>query len=121
MARCCETLIEKLQLEHVSLLREHGSEDAKTTAALEPIIKQISQLKLVPKMTAVIQTNMRALITRIRSQEKIILDVCVEQAHMPRKQFITTFPDSETDLTWLDQHIAAGESYSDVLKEHQAV
>ena len=112
------TLIDKLHKKHIASLQKRGHDDAKTISALELVLVQISELKLVPKMTAVIQLNMRSLITRIRSQEKIILDVCVEQAHMPRKQFITTFPDSETDLKWLDQHIAAGESYSEVLKEH---
>jgi len=112
------TLIEKLHKKHISALQKYGHDDPKTIAALEPVLGQIAELKLTPKMTAMIQFNMRDLIARIRSQEKIILDVCVEQAHMPRKQFITTFPDNETDLQWLDQHIAAGEKYSDVLKEH---
>jgi len=112
------TLIEKLHKKHMSALQKYGHDDPKTIAALEPVLGQVAELKLTPKMTAMIQFNMRDLIARIRSQEKIILDVCVEQAHMPRKQFITTFPDNETDLQWLDQHIAAGEKYSDVLKEH---
>ena len=112
------TLIEKLHHKHIEALQEHGNADPKTVSILTDVLRQISELKLTPKMTMVIQLNMRSLITRIRAQEKIILDVCVEQAHMPRKQFITTFPDSETDLKWLDQHIAAGESYSEVLKEH---
>ncbi len=112
------TLIEKLHTKHIEALQKYGNTDPKTSSTLEEIITQISELKLTPKMTIVIQLNMRSLITRIRAQEKIILDVCVEQAHMPRKHFITTFPDSETDLKWLDQHIAAGESYSEVLKDH---
>jgi len=112
------TLIEKLHKKHLSTLQKYGHDDPKTVAALEPVLGQIAELKLTPKMTAMIQFNMRDLIARIRSQEKVILDVCVEQAHMPRKQFITTFPDNETDLQWLDQHIAADEKYSPVLKEH---
>jgi len=112
------TLIEKLHKKHLSTLQKYGHDDPKTVAALEPVLGQIAELKLTPKMTAMIQFNMRDLIARIRSQEKVILDVCVEQAHMPRKQFITTFPDNETDLQWLDQHIAADEKYSAVLKEH---
>ena len=112
------TLIAKLHKKHVTALKKYGNSDKKTEKALQDVIEQIMELKLTPKMTEVIQENMRELISRIRSHEKVIMDVCVEQAHMPRKQFITTFPDSETDLNWLDQHIAAGESYSDVLKEH---
>ncbi len=112
------SLIEKLHKEHTETLRKLGQKDPKTVELQDQLIQQISELKLTPKMTATIQANMRDLISRIRAQEKIILDVCVEKARMPRKEFIKTFPDSETDLKWLDQHIAAGESYSEVLKEH---
>ena len=112
------TLISKLHDLHITALQKHGSTHEKTVNALELVIVQIMELKLTPKMTEIIQRNMRELIARIRSHEKVIMDYCIEQAHMPRKQFITTFPDNETDLKWLDQHIAAGESYSDVLKEH---
>ncbi len=113
------SLIEKLHKKHMESLQKNGQNHKKTVELLDQLVTQISELKLTPKMTAMIQANMRDLISRIRAQEKIILDICVEQAHMPRKEFIKTFPDSETDLTWLDQHIAAGESYSEVLKEHR--
>jgi RNA polymerase primary sigma factor len=38
---------------------------------------------------------------------------------MPRKEFITSFPDNETDLEWLDKHIKSGESYSAILEQHR--
>ena len=47
------------------------------------------------------------------------MTVCVGKAHMPRKQFITSFPDNEADLTWLQAHIDAGEKYSPILEEHK--
>ena len=49
--------------------------------------------------------------------EKIILTACVEKAHMPRKEFVTSFPYNETDLSWLDRQIEKGSSYSEVLAE----
>jgi len=81
----------------------------------EPII----ELKLTPKITEVLVSNLRSMVNRIREQEKIIMDICVSKAHMPRKQFITSFPDNETDLTWLPKQIDGGHSYSPVLKEHE--
>ena len=36
---------------------------------------------------------------------------------MPRKDFITSFPDNETDLKWLQKQIDAGHSFSQVLKQ----
>ncbi|MBL1259727.1 MAG: RNA polymerase sigma factor RpoD [Thiotrichaceae bacterium] len=81
----------------------------------EPII----ELKLSPKLIDVLVKNMRGMVRRIRDQEKVIMDICVSKAHMPRKQFITSFPDNETDLTWLSKQIDGGHSYSPVLKEHE--
>ena len=72
------TLIEKLHNKHIEALQKHGNDDKKTIKALEEVIKQISELKLTPKMTSIIQANMRDLIARIRAQEKVILDICVE-------------------------------------------
>ena len=43
------------------------------------------------------------------------MDICVSKAHMPRKDFITSFPDNETDLKWLERQIKAGHSYSSIL------
>jgi RNA polymerase primary sigma factor len=66
-----------------------------------------------------LQQNMRDLVSRIRSHERVIMNICVNQAHMPRKEFVTSFPEHETDAKWLQKHIKAGEPYSSVLKEHE--
>ncbi len=79
----------------------------------------IMELKLTPKITEALITNLREMISRIREQEKIIMDICVSKAHMPRKEFITSFPDNETDLSWLPKQIEGGHSYSPVLKTYE--
>ena len=79
----------------------------------------IMELKLTPKLIDVLIKNLRSMISRIREQEKVIMDICVSKAHMPRKEFITSFPDNETDLTWLSKQIDGGHSYSPVLKEFE--
>ncbi len=76
------------------------------------------KLKRTHKLNERMISGLRSLIERIRQHEKVILTACVEKARMPRKEFITSFPYNETDLTWLDKHIDADESYSEVLKEH---
>jgi RNA polymerase primary sigma factor len=76
------------------------------------------RLKRTHKLNDRMIAALRSLIERVRMHEKVILTACVEKAHMPRKEFITSFPDNETDLTWLDMHIEKGDSYSEVLKEH---
>jgi RNA polymerase primary sigma factor len=41
--------------------------------------------------------------------------MCVRDAGMPRKDFISTFPKNETNLTWLDKHIRAKRKHSAAL------
>ncbi len=45
------------------------------------------------------------------------MDLCITQARMPRKEFITSFPDSETDTGWIERQIKAGKGYSDALSD----
>ena len=41
--------------------------------------------------------------------------LCVRDAGMPRKDFIASFPSSETNLRWVDKHIRAKRKYSATL------
>ena len=84
----------------------------------EEMADAFMKLKRTHKLNDRMVLGLRSLIERIRMHEKIILTACVEKAHMPRKEFITSFPYNETDLNWLDMHIEKGGSYSAVLEEH---
>ncbi len=47
------------------------------------------------------------------------MDICVNHAKMPRKEFITSFTEHEASSEWLDQHLNAGSKYSAALKERE--
>jgi RNA polymerase primary sigma factor len=98
---------------------KHGHTDKKTGKIRVELLEEIMQLKLTPKMVDRLLTNMRNLVDEIRSYEKVIMHICVEEAHMPRKDFITSFPENEADLTWLQKHIDAGDKYSPILEQHK--
>ena len=82
------------------------------------LAEEFMKLKLAPKLNNRLIKALKDVINKIRSQERTILEICVEQAHMPRKEFITSFPDNETDMTWLDKHIAANTEYSPILADN---
>jgi RNA polymerase primary sigma factor len=82
------------------------------------LAEEFMKLKLAPKLNNRLINALKEVINRIRSQERTILEICVEQAHMPRKDFITSFPDNETDMTWLNRHIEEGKEYSPILIEN---
>ncbi|HEY9199945.1 MAG TPA: RNA polymerase sigma factor RpoD, partial [Gammaproteobacteria bacterium] len=75
------------------------------------------QFKLVPRVVDEMTNRLRDMVERIRSHERVIMDICVNRAQMPRKDFITSFPDNETNLQWLDKQIKGGHKYSSDLEQ----
>jgi RNA polymerase primary sigma factor len=61
---------------------------------------------------------LRDTVEQIRAQERIIMNICVKEAKMPRRVFISSFPQHETNLAWVDEHIQAGREYSAGMKMH---
>ncbi|MCW9057837.1 MAG: RNA polymerase sigma factor RpoD [Gammaproteobacteria bacterium] len=90
-------------------------------ARVEKLRAELSEallsFKLTPRVVDLLTMALRDTVDRIRGQERIIMDICVHKAHMPRKDFITSFPDNETDLKWLQKQIKGGHKYSAVLDE----
>jgi len=75
------------------------------------------EFKLVPRVMDSLAWEMHDVIARIRLHERLIMDMCVKRSHMPRKEFIDSFPDNETNLNWLDAHLKSKKKYVPVLKE----
>ncbi|WP_455218778.1 RNA polymerase sigma factor RpoD, partial [Kaarinaea lacus] len=92
--------------------------DDKAKELYEKVSDGFCEFKLVPKFADNLVKSLRGIIDRVREHEKVIMDMCVTKAKMPRKVFITSFPDNETDTGWLQRQIDAGEAYSKVLQEY---
>ena len=93
--------------------------EARIAKSREQLGHEFMQLKLVPRMLDDLVGNLRAIVARIRGQERVIMEICVKKACMPRKDFITSFPDNETNLQWLDGQIGSGHKYSAVLEQYR--
>ncbi len=94
----------------------HGFAEPKTKALREQAAELFMELKLTPRFADILSSNLRAMVERVRVHERIIMDLCVNKAHMPRRMFISSFPENETNLEWLQQLIDADEDYSGVLE-----
>jgi len=57
---------------------------------------EFMQIKFVSKQVNRLVEHVRALVEQAREQEKVIMDVCVGKARMPRKTFLKLFPGNET-------------------------
>jgi RNA polymerase primary sigma factor len=108
-------VIGKLHKKATSAIEAYGSDSDKALKAREAVIDELMQLKLSPKLFELMINNLRTCVTSIRDQERAVMQLCVRQAGMPRKDFIASFPKNETSLEWVDKHIRAKRKHSSVL------
>ncbi|BCU07048.1 RNA polymerase sigma factor RpoD [Allochromatium tepidum] len=95
-----------------SALEAYGRDDERSREAMQAVSEVFLQFKLVAPVFQELAEILRATIERIRTQERAIMSLCVEQAGMGRKEFIETFPSNETNPEWLDGLIAGGRPFS---------
>ncbi|MGC6388032.1 RNA polymerase sigma factor RpoD [Ewingella sp. S1.OA.A_B6] len=89
-------------------------------SAAEEILKLsdvFKQFRLVPKQFDFLVNSMRSMMDRVRTQERLIMKLCVEQCKMPKKNFVTLFSNDETSQAWFDAALAMGKPWSEKLKE----
>jgi RNA polymerase primary sigma factor len=102
----------KVYHQYLNALDKLGSKDPKTLKIRKKICSELMELKLAPKMFDQLIDNLRQHVTEVRLLEREIMFLCIKQAGMPRKDFISTFPKNETSTRWLDKHIKAKKRYS---------
>ncbi|HEY2685077.1 MAG TPA: RNA polymerase sigma factor RpoD [Steroidobacteraceae bacterium] len=107
--------IGKIYHQYLNALDKLGAKDPKTQKIRKKICGELMELKLSPKMFDQLIDNLRQHVTEVRLLEKEIMFLCIKQAGMPRKDFISTFPKNETSTRWLDKHIKAKKRYSAAL------
>ena len=108
-----------------SMLRRHkrilqqfetiGTTDPKTKRARDKLTEELMLIKVAPKLFEKMCINLRTTVTGIRTQERKLLSLCVKQAGMPRKDFIASFPQNETNLDWIEKHIRSKRKHSSML------
>ena len=105
----------KLHQQGLKAMEEKGIKDPKTIKIRKKAAGEFMELKLSPKMFDALIVQLRDHVAEIRNMEKHIMMLCVRDAGMPRKDFITTFPKHETDTKWIDKHIRAKRKHSAAL------
>ncbi|UCG73175.1 MAG: RNA polymerase sigma factor RpoD [Chromatiales bacterium] len=96
----------------VNQIIKEGTAEPKVQRARDRLTAEIMELKLAPKLFDALCVNLRINVADLRSSERRIMQLCVRDAGMPRKDFIGSFPRNETNLKWVDKHIRAKRKYS---------
>jgi RNA polymerase primary sigma factor len=111
--------LEKLHIKYIKSVKRYGKDDNKTKVHENELAQWFLELKLAPKFIMLLTDNLRDLIDRIRFTERRIMELCVKEARMPRKEFITDFPGNEINFKWLKGVMKKKAPYAEKLKEHE--
>jgi len=82
---------------------------------LDKLAEVFSPFKLVPRHFDELVDMPRMALFVLRRQERIIMNVCMRQARMPRNIFRKEYVGSETSIAWVNKHIKANKDYSKAL------
>lgn len=95
-----------------------ASEGETKGEAREQASNLFMEFKLTPKTLTYLNDLMAETVAEIRKQEKIIMDIVVEQAGMNRRDFIDAFQGNESNLEWSDKFVRAKKHYSSTIKRN---
>jgi len=95
-----------------------GRNSPKTRVAYEKLGDSLAVFKWVPRMFEMMSAPLRNSLEQVREQERIIMDICVNQARMPRQTFIASFPNHETDPAWVKQQSSSKNAYGKVISQN---
>ncbi|MDS4019686.1 MAG: RNA polymerase sigma factor RpoD [Candidatus Competibacter sp.] len=108
-----------LHQQTLTSIDELGLQHSQTQTLRQQLGDRFLQFRLVPKTLDQLIGSLHEMAERIRNHEKEVMYICVGKAQMPRKTFITSFPQNETRSNWVDEQIQAGKKYSVALEEHR--
>jgi RNA polymerase primary sigma factor len=91
---------------------DKSGNSAKSQKCCEKTVTAFLEFRLIPQLFSDLTDTLRGVVNRIREQERLILDICVNECGMPRREFIASFPKNETNLSWVAEQIKAKKPYA---------
>ena len=102
----------------VAASRNEGSSSPTAVQTRVALADQLLELKLTPKLLDRLTQQLRDTIRRIRTNERGVMKLAVNDARMPRKTFVSTFTGNESNPNWIRTHSRKNYPYGVAMKEH---
>ncbi|MBL4638269.1 MAG: RNA polymerase sigma factor RpoD [Proteobacteria bacterium] len=109
---------ERFQALNEAFAKTIDCSDEELKSAREAASSLFMEFKLAPKTLIYLNGLMAETVKEVRKQDRVILDIVVEQARMDRRDFIDSFSGNEVNTSWSDKHIRAKKHYSSTIKKH---
>jgi RNA polymerase primary sigma factor len=88
--------------------QKYGYHYEKTQKAFEALAESFMEFKKTPHFFKELTDVLHATVAKVREQEKIIQDIFVTKARVPRADFISSFVGNEADPKWIQAWLDSG-------------
>ena len=103
----------------IALEKKHGRDNKKAIAQREKLVAAFVEFKLIPRQYERLLKKMRMMLEQVREAERTIMAICINKAKMPRKHFISSFPNNETNMDWLKSQTSLKKEFAAPLKNYE--
>jgi RNA polymerase primary sigma factor len=101
-----------------SAQQKHGYHHEKTRKAFDALAENFMEFKKTPYFFKELTDVLHGTVEKVREQERIIQDYCVNKAWIPRAEFVASFVGNETDSDWQRKWLEPGALYAEALTPH---
>jgi RNA polymerase primary sigma factor len=100
-------------------INTHGRHNATTEVAVGELSEIFKQFRLIPKQFDKLVRSLRDSMDKVRTNERLIMRMCVDNSKMPKKTFIKFFAGNESSPDWIDEALNSGKPYAERLKIYE--
>jgi len=104
---------------YIKLIGEVGHDDQKTIRAKDKIIQTIMEVRIAPKVFEIFQQIATSYMDEVKRYEKEIRIVVVDEAGITMEEFLKSFVNRESDISWIEKYIRAKRKYSSTLNRNK--
>ncbi|OAN19025.1 RNA polymerase sigma factor RpoD [Photobacterium jeanii] len=97
----------------------NGRHHKDTEVAVEELSEIFKQFRLIPKQFDKLVSSLRESMDKVRTNERLIMRMCVDNSKMPKKTFVSLFAGNESSADWIDEALNSGKPYSERLKTYE--
>lgn len=112
--------LENLQKKLLEAIKKYGKKHASVINLQKELTEHFLKFKLTTKALTKLTNKLRDIQEKIREQEYAIRDLFANHTQIPRKTFISEFPNNETNMQWIEECIVANPKNADELKKIEA-
>ena len=102
----------------VNAQKKYGMGSPQMQRNQNKLAAELMRLRLVPKQIDYLSEIMRVIVSDVRSQENIVIRICIQQAKVTRTTFLKKFVGRESELFWIRSLLRGKEGSREVLKAH---